>query len=287
MSVCRDLCIGLCWFCTFGVNAAVQVEQPRAFGYVIGDVLEQRLALPTNASVELPPIQRVGLWLERVSATVLTSDTEQHWLLLKYQIINSPMEAMMITLPALRLTLSDGTDLVADAWPISVSPLAADSDVLPIMRPNRQPALADTGEAERQYRTYLSLLVIMLLGWLGWWRWRGYTEARRLPFARALAQLRKLGLENVDENPQAWYLLHHALNDAAGRTINHGTITELVQDKPWLASLHSRIEAFYAASSTRFFEQAGQPQSFALVEFCAQLYQAEKQHSGGYRQATR
>lgn len=296
MSRCRNLFIGLLLLCAAGADADTFVQQPsRAFGYVIGDVLEQRIALQSNGNpvelAEIPAVQRAGQWLERLSSTLTNSDSGQHWLDLKYQVINAPSELTTISLPALSLAVINGEPLIVDEWPIIISPIVpavvAGSSELPPMQPDRAPVLADTSVATRRLNYTVIALFVTILAWSGWWYWRHNTDARRLPFSRAFRDMRKLGFKQLDDNPQAWFALHHAFNGSAGRTINSGTIAELIQQQPWLKSLQSRIEAFYAASAARFFEQATEPQSFALFEFGKALYLAEKRHSTGHRPQAR
>ena len=265
-------------------------QQPvRRFGYFIGDVVEQQIRLQVEGEeielAEIPPNQREGQWLERLSSTLITADRGQYWLVLRYQIINAPSELIAISLPAVSLTVIDGEPLVVDSWQITISPLLpavlSDGDMLSVIRPDRQPVPVDWRTAARQIKYTGIALAVTIVSWLGWWLWRRHTDALRLPFARALHEMRSMDLKQLDENPHAWLTLHHAFNDAAGRTINSGTIAELILQQPWLKSMQSRIESFYAASVARFFEQATQPQAFALFEFGKSLYQAEKQHSVG------
>lgn len=281
---------------SIGVHGSVPVQQPaRSFGYFIGDLIEQHVHLQVEGKnielAELPPNQRVGQWLERLSSTLISNLPDQHTLVLRYQIINAPSELIAVSLPALSLTVINAEPLVVDAWPITISPLLpaemSDSDMWSVIRPDRQPVAADWRTAARQMKFTLIALAATLVCWLGWWLWRRHTDALRLPFARALHEMRGLGLKRHDENPQAWLVLHHAFNAAAGRTINSGTIAELIKQQPWLESMQTRIESFYAASGARFFEQPTQPRAFALFEFCRSLHQAEKQHSVGRSRRTR
>lgn len=284
--------VGVLLLCSAGVDASVIVQQPpRSFGYFIGDVIEQHIRLQKDGInlelTEIPPEQRVGQWLERLSSTPTISEQGQYWLALKYQIINAPSEPVSISLPALNLTLVNGEAIAVNPWPITISPLmpAVESGnaALPLIRSDRPPALPDARETARRLKYSSMALVATLLSWLAWWLWRQHTDASRLPFARALQDMRRLDFNQLDEDPQAWFALHHAFNDSAGRTINGGTIAELIQQQPWLKSLQPRIEAFYAASAARFFEQAAEPQPLALFEFSKALCLAEKQHSGGHR----
>jgi mxaA protein len=281
--------------CSIGADGSLPVQEPaRIFGYFIGDVVEQPVHLQIESRkielAEIPPNQRVGLWLERLPSTLISVDQDQDWLVMRYQIINAPSELIAISLPAMSLTAIDGEPLLVDALQITISPLLpavmSDSGMLPIMRPDRPPVPADWRSIARQFKFTSIALVATLVSWLGWWLWRRHTDALRLPFARALHEMRRLGLEQLDENPHAWFALHHAFNEAAGRTVNSGTIAELIEQQPWLKSMQARIESFYAASVERFFEQAPQPQAFALFEFGKSLYQTEKQYSVGRSQRT-
>ena len=55
------------------------VEQPRPFGYVIGDILTQRILLQLEGHAfepaALPPAERVGVWLERRTLRIESTTT--------------------------------------------------------------------------------------------------------------------------------------------------------------------------------------------------------------------
>jgi len=267
--------------------ASTVIEQPpRAFGYVIGDVLKQRVLLEIDNHsielIELPPEQREGAWFERVSSEI-TSD--KRWLVLRYQIINAPTELTTATLPAIALPLTDGTSLDVDAWPITIAPLTprvvAGTGELPAIQADRSPILPNTTSTVHRLRIASIGLVATLLCWLLWWLWRRTADQRRLPYAAAFHAMRKLDTQQLNNAPDAWFTLHHAFNGSAGRTINAGSVSELIQHVPWLEPLQPRIEAFYSASAERFFADKSTPTSFALLELSKDLYIAEKQHADG------
>jgi len=286
-----EMLLGLLLLSPVAVDAAALVEQPsRTFGYFIGDVLEQRILMELDGKAvelnELPASERVGAWLQRLPSKLVGDERDQRWLELKYQLINAPAELQTVSLPALELAVVGSAPLVIESWSFSVAPLTA--AVLPagaapvLMRPDRQPVLADGQLAAKRLILTGLALAATLLSWLGWWLWRRNADISRLPFAQAW---HKLGSNRSDDDPQAWYVMHHAFNDAAGRTISRTTIQDLIRQETWLDSYEARIDEFYLASSARFFEQAAQPRSFALIELCKALYLAEKRHSGGSRQA--
>jgi len=286
-----EMLLGLLLLSPVAVDAAALVEQPsRTFGYFIGDVLEQRILMESDGKalelIALPTSERVGAWLQRLPPKLVDDEHGQGWLALKYQLINAPAELRTVSLPALKLAVVGGTPLAIESWSFSVGPLT--SAVLPasaapvLIRPDRQPLLVDDQRViNRLIVTGLALASTLLL-WLGWWLWRRNTDIRRLPFAQAW---HKLDRNRSDDDPQTWLVMHHAFNDAAGKTISRATIQDLTRQYAWLESYQAHIDAFYLASSARFFEQTAQPRPFALIELCKTLYLAEKQHSGGSRQA--
>ncbi|MGH8301395.1 MAG: nonribosomal peptide synthetase MxaA, partial [Steroidobacteraceae bacterium] len=113
---------------------AVSAQQPRAFGYVIGDELEQRITLLAPAGFALDPktlprAGRTGLWLElappRLTSRRAGAGT-RYRLTLDYQIVNAPEQVRTVELPELDLAFSGrGRRLEAsvDEWPITIAPI--------------------------------------------------------------------------------------------------------------------------------------------------------------------
>ncbi len=271
-------------FC-LNTQALPLVRQPdRAFGYVIGDVLEQGILLEADVDlVGIPPERRVDEWLERVSSTVVTKKKNQRWLMMQYQVTNSPLIARSISLPALEINTSNGQDLQVSAWFFSLSPLApvnsADAASQPLLQPDRTPQLSNMATQVRRLIYSLVALGTVLVAWVGWWFLRQRADTKRLPFAHAWSEIRKMGHKQLDTKPEAWFALHHAFNGCAGRTINSSTVDELIRQKPWLHSLQSNIDDFYALSSARFFAEQTALSPYGLYEFARTLYRVEKKHS--------
>ncbi|MEE9320035.1 MAG: hypothetical protein V3U76_06275 [Granulosicoccus sp.] len=274
---------------------SVQIEQPsRAFGYVLGDVLIQRVQLPANTDSDLlldslPANERTGQWLERQAATIQSDKKHRPWLYLRYQIVNSPEELTTATLPALKLLVNEDGEsdteatLQVDTWSFTLGPITpevvAETGDLLALRPDRQPEAIDITGPGLRIRYTTMALAALALGWLIWWLWRQRRDATRLPFAIAWQTIKKTGRQKADEQPNAWMALHHAFNDAAGQTVHAGSVGDLMTRQPWLQALSDRIELFYAASAARFFEQPARAQPFELHDFSRLLYQAEKRHA--------
>ena len=87
--------------------ATAVVEQPRPFGYVVGDVVTQRVLLEIGgrrfAPAALPKAERVDVWLERRPARIESLPDGHRWLALDYQVINAPQSLTTVNLPAFEL----------------------------------------------------------------------------------------------------------------------------------------------------------------------------------------
>jgi mxaA protein len=122
-------------------------------------------------------------------------------------------------------------------------------------------------------------LLVLLAAWLAWWLWRNAREARRRPFARAWGELRRLD----DASPQAWRVLHRALNASAGHVIHAASLPALLAEAPYLRPLQQRLEDFYRESTQRFF--AADPAApapagaYPLRALCRALRDAERRYA--------
>ncbi len=272
-----------------GTASAATVEQPRAFGHVIGDVLTQRVLLeqagrPLQPGA-LPSAARIDLWLERRPSRIETDTEGRRWLAIDYQVINAPRALTAVSLPALSIATSSGEPLALPAWPISIGPLtplevAGQGDLQPL-RPDRPVAPLPTYALGQQLKFSVLALLAVLVAWLGWWAWRNRREAQQLPFANAWRELKRIG---DPASPEAWRVLHRALNRSAGRVVHHASLPQLMAEAPYLRPLQPRLEEFYRESTRRFFfaesvASAAQPEgAYPLRPLCRALRDAEKRH---------
>ncbi|CAB3759606.1 calcium incorporation protein MxaA [Paraburkholderia solisilvae] len=270
-------------------RVAATIEQPRGFGYLIGDVMTQRIALRADGDpfepATLPPLERTGAWLERRAAKIETDANGQRWLSLEYQVINAPPALTVIALPALTLRAHSaaGPLLTVAAWPVSIAPITPQRPVekgdLGDLQPDRAAAPLPTLRLRQQLLMSLAAVALVLCAWCGWWLWRNRRDAHRLPFARAYAELARLDAARVDDEPQAWRHVHHALNRTAGQTVHAGSLEPLFERAPYLRPLSERVECFYAQSEQRFFAPAAVSERYALLELCRDLRHAERRHN--------
>ena len=269
----------------------MSVQQPRPFGYVIGDRLEQRItaSAPDGMSLDprsLPRPGRTDLWLE-LSPPRLTSDrhggTIRYRLSLDYQIVNVPEQVRTVDLPAVDLAFTGrGTreTTLVDEWPITIAPITPTYVLaragLTEVRPDAPPLTPDA--AHYMWLTLLWAAAIAAVMAITAVQRRGGFWLRRSarPFAKAARDLRKLARLPPEQTTYRRGLqrLHRAFDAAAGHAVFGDRLAPLFAAHPELIGLRAQIERFYAASQREFFgtgsNSASLQEVLALADRCRQ-----------------
>jgi len=253
--------------------ALAVVEQPRSYGYVVGDVATQRVLLEERTPDPLPAAGPLGNWVERRASRIERDAHGRRWLAVDYQIMNAPQALTLVTLPAWKLA-----DLAIPEWQISVAPLTPEQPFakggMGGLRPDRAAPTIDVAPMRRWMMIWLSAALVLLLWWAGWWGWRNWQATSRQPFAKALREIR-----GVDEDsPQAWLALHRAFDATAGRVVQTETLPLLFERVPRFAPQRSAIEKFYEQSSARFFDPGATAARVSARALCTELRRIEKRH---------
>ncbi|MFK8079580.1 MAG: hypothetical protein AB8B97_04780 [Granulosicoccus sp.] len=283
----RSLAVSLCLINAVAAanNGALSVTQPdRAFGYTIGDIVEQTIGLQagdiTHTLTTLPETQREGRWVTR-QGVELHQDGEH--LTIRYQIVNSPPDVRLVSLPALTLSTDQGRVIEVPEWSFSIAPLTpavTDSDnQLPFMQADWTPVIPPATELWRNIKLLSAALCLSLLLWLAWWMIRGLREAGTLPFAHAYRIIRRHKPTRSNDDAPAWLALHRAFDQMSGRSVNNDSIDKLIQTAEWLEPFEPDIRSFYKTSSERFFAHNKPPASFDITGLSKRLYKAEKRHT--------
>jgi len=257
------------------------VQQPRAFGYVIGDVLTQRVLLAIDGRTlepsELPAAGRISVWFDRRSARIEKDYDGRRWLAVEYQLINAPQTLVTARLPAWTLkTRARGPAVTIPAWAITVAPLTprtAEPDAA-LLQPDRPSPVISTTPILRRIVGWSSALIAVLAGWLAWVLWRNHRASANQPFAQAWREIR-----HADEAAaQAWQALHRAFDRTAGRVVQTESLSELFRRAPHFVPLESRIEQFFAQSGERFFGAGVLSAPISVRALCADLRRLEKRY---------
>lgn len=254
---------------------AVSVRQPRPFGYVIGDRLEQRISLraPAGFSLDpksLPRFGRTGLWLE-LAPPRLRSDREggatRYRLTLDYQVINVPAQVRTIDLPEVDLVFSGRTGPVSttvDEWPITIAPITPTYVLaragLTAIRPDARPSIPDPGRYMWLTLLWAAAIIVVIAGIAAQRRGIPWLRHGARPFAgaaRDIAKLARLPPERATYR-RGLQRLHRAFDAAAGHALFGDLLPALLAAHPELSRLRADIEQFYADSQREFFGiQAG------------------------------
>jgi mxaA protein len=234
---------------------AAVTEQPRPFGYVVGDLLTQRVLLQRDGKPFLPaalPLPaRLGVWFQRRAAHVETAADGRRWLVVDYQVVNAPTAVEAVRLAAWDLPGADGV-LRVPAWDLTVAPLtAAASAPGQALRPDRPAPSRDAAGERRRLMSLATALGACVLAWLGWIAWRARLARRSQPFARALHEMNARPSSSDAAQPRR--ILHAAFDRAAAQVVRSANLPRLFERAPHLVPLRARIETFFAQSEALFF----------------------------------
>lgn len=280
---------GLALSCVGVAHAATlhaTTDEPRAFGYQVGDVVQRRITVEVpdglvldNNSLPRPGARGRALELRAVRSSTSAQRTQ---LELDYQVFLSPADVRTLELPALILRY-DGEprahELRIDAWPVTVAPLVpvevSPRTGLGELQPDAAPPLIDTRAQGGRLLAYAALLVALLtylaIVYFGL-PWRG---ARRRPFALAWRQL------NAKAAPpwrEACQRVHAALNQSAGEIVFEHGVDRFAAKHVAFAPLKPDIVRFLRLSQREFFEGGARDAGDAawLVDFCKACRDAER-----------
>ncbi len=276
-------------FCSEAARVDAIVEQPRSFGYVIGDIATQRVLLENQGHAftpdALPTAGSFGNWLERRAVRIESDGRGRRWLVVDYQIMNSPQTLTAVTLPAWKLASKSGkTELSIGEWSLSVAPLTPRQPFARVglgeLRPDRGATLIDLAPLRRWIAIWLVCLVVVASSWVAWWISRNWRASASQPFAKALRELRQID----ERSPQAWHVLHRAFDGTAGRVVQAETLPAMFERAPHFEARRAAIEQFFAQSAARFFGAQAASHATAAAPglsvraLCIELRRIEKRH---------
>jgi mxaA protein len=272
----------------------VETREPRAFGYQVGDLVQRGVVVHAPAgwvldadSLPKPGARGQPLELRQVERIERREDGGvRHELQLQYQVFFAPSAVRMFELPALRLLLQGtarSATLHVDAWPVAVAPLvqpqAPTRRGLGELQPDREPFTIDLTPTQRWLRVWLLLAASALLALgtlhvaLPWF------DRRRLPFAQAFAELRRLP---SDADTARWRdackRLHRALDRSAGEVVFEHGLQRFVAARPAFAPLCDDLSRFLRLSRREFFAGATRDAADTswLVELSRRCRDAER-----------
>lgn len=287
--------------------AAVQAQQavkrltlgtPRAFGYVIGDVIEHRVQLELADPFHLdqsslPEAGQLNRWLELAEPIVhieRRAGTSLHEIVLDYQIFYSPAQLESIAIPGFELSVADGArtlPIIVPEWRFWIGPLApprlAGSVALPELRADQAPYPIAVSQSVYRILAFSAILSGALL-YLAHYMWGiPWLERRARPFAKTLRALKRLEHQPFSDalHLDALRSLHHAFNTTAGQTLFPENLDVFFARHPEYEGLREPIERLFLQSQGAFFDTAHREAATAeslrgLTELCRKCRRLER-----------
>ena len=259
--------LALGWWVAGAAHAATlqaTTEEPRAFGYQVGDVVQRRITVevPDGLVLDENSLPRPGARGTALELRALrkTASAQRLQIELDYQVFLSPAAVRTLELPSLTLRY-DGAprtqEMRIDSWPITVAPLVpvevSPRTGLGELQPDAAPPLIDTN-AQRWRLLGHGALLTALLSYLGvvyfglpWW------GAQRRPFALAWRELNRAPSPSWREACQR---VHAAFNQSAGEVLFEHGVDRFIAKQTALAPLRQDIVRFLRLSQREFFEDA-------------------------------
>lgn len=267
------------------------VDEPRAFGWQVGDVLQRRISIdvPAGLGLDATSLPRPGARGRALELRAVRRDAAagREEIVLEYQVFLAPAAVRTLEMPPVILHFEGrprAQDLRIDAWPVTVAPLVP-VDVSPRrglgeLQPDVDAPPVPTGALRTRLAVWLSLaaglaasLALVHFG-LPWW------NRRHRPFARAWPELRRLG--RGADDALAWRAacerLHAAFNESGGEVLFERGVERFVARRTGFAPLREDIRRFLAMSRRGFFgDGRHEPGELAwLVDFGRRCRDAER-----------
>ena len=248
------------------IIAELESSLPRPFGYLVGDWIEHSVAFTVAPGwrldeASLPKPGSLDYWLDLLATEVEVAPAPngQHYRVnRRFQTFYFNRETKSLEVPATVVTLlGEGRKELFElpGFEFTTSTLHETAGVRRdeegfYMRPDTPaPKLPPV----RSWRGVIGLAVALaaLAGLLpGWF---GFGGASR-PFAVAFRHLRNdvaRGQGKLSDG--AWLALHRAFDTTAGQALMQADVPAFLNQHPRYAALRPQLEAFFTASSARFF----------------------------------
>ncbi|MFO1350545.1 MAG: hypothetical protein U1F68_07675 [Gammaproteobacteria bacterium] len=269
----------------------IEVDNPRPFGYLIGDRIERdirfELSKPYRLEVRaLPKPGRINLWLELRPPRVEASDAgvvNRYRIKMTYQARNLDARHKTIAVPQLyRFTVPamaarSNKPSPSPAWRFTVATLTDPAESVADIRPPLAPPVK---AMSRLAVAIPALLLVVALTGLAY-AWGLGAGWGRSPFAVAIRRLRRLRRDPWDaaHYGEALRYVHAAFNETAGQTLFAEGLDAFFARAPRYAPLQHAITALFRHSRAVFFgayEEGAHYSLAALIAICRDCRRAER-----------
>ena len=249
---------------------AVEITEPRQFGYVLGDKIERVFMVKSMKDVELDKekirLGRIDTWFSIVSLEDLGTKLGKPMFSLTYQVINIPKVPSMVEIA------SQNVNIFADGKPknikipkllVTIAPLTprlvSNMGGLENIQPDEDLGLVSSTFTENKLRIYLlfSFVPFSLLIFC-WAPWERIMRKKNLPFT--LGRKEVLILVNAEEKnfeEKSLRIFHNCLNRTFKKTIFIDEIREVCKKNSQFLPLVDELEYFLLCSQKYFYRGQG------------------------------
>ncbi len=251
----------------------LDLDAPRDFGYVIGDIIHHSISLniikPYTLETDYlprPGALNGGLEIHQIKVHKQESEQSNEYRIdLDYLILKGSKEPERVFIPEVRMRLYDGQRSVlatVPKWGFSTAPLippqTKDENVL--IRPAVEPPVLSTAT----HHWILSIMagaITLLTSVMAWQRnLLPFLDFGSSPFKQACRNLKRW--RGADPTSSAYRHalqdVHKALNETAGQTVFADYLSEFFGYNPHFNPLREPTEIFFKLSRQTFFEQPEQ-----------------------------
>lgn len=236
----------------------------RDFGYVIGDIVQQRFSvvMPKDSRLEyryLPspgPVEDTLELREIVWQTAATDSSSRFDFEVNYQIFKGVREAETVDIPSFTLHFAGMPPVPSPVGHFTLNPLIPakmpdEQVVIKDVTPSLQPQTRDFGSS-LWYGTGLITALSLLALRRGWFR---LLRRQPTPFEHMLATIPpSFGTAtHADNRILLLHGLHRAFNETAGHTVLAHRLEDFLQAHPDFKPLEAEIRWFFACSGQTFF----------------------------------
>jgi len=249
-------------------DLAVEITEPRQFGYVLGDKIERVFLVESAKNVQLNKeklkLGRIDTWFSVVDLRDLGVSSGKPKFSLTYQVINVPEVPSMVEIA------SRPVHILADGKPraiqvpkllVTIAPLTprlvSNMDGLENIQPDEDVGMISSINTENRLQLYLLILILpfslLIYCWMPWDR---VFKNKNLPFnkgRREVLVLLKLKQDNFEE--KSLRIFHNALNKTFKKTIFVEEVREACKKVPPYIPLIEELEYFLRCSQKYFYSE--------------------------------
>ncbi len=246
----------------------LRMEEPRNFGYFVGDTIERHAYLLADAEdtllpASVPTTGPVSYWLDLVRVDVRESRADGgrlYRITLVYQNFYVPLDPHKLTIAEWPLRLG-GSTAVIPAFTFTASPIRelfpekSGETVETFLKPDAKPSPIGAGwlPSGLGLSAATALLALALLArHYAWWPFRQRPDRPFTRAARVIARLHGDG-SDVAAYREALLTLHRAFDATARRRVLAADVAGFIEQYPEFAARRAGVEGFFQSSRHVFF----------------------------------